>query len=59
MWNTGEKMSSVAGKSPEEFGVDPIRYADMIPGCYDPKARLADMDIDGVHAMLCLSLIHI
>src|ERR1700751_2526600 len=25
----------------------------MIPGCYDPKARLADMDIDGVHAMLC------
>ncbi|WP_310778050.1 amidohydrolase family protein [Mycobacterium sp. Z3061] len=46
-------LNAVAGKSPEEFGVDPIRYADMIPGCYDPKARLADMDIDGVHAMLC------
>lgn len=46
-------LNAVAGRSPEEFGVDPIRYADMIPGCYDPKARLADMDIDGVHAMLC------
>lgn len=46
-------LNAVAGKSPEEFGVDPVRYDDMIPGCYDPKARLADMDIDGVHAMLC------
>ncbi len=25
----------------------------MIPGCYDPKARVADMDIDGVQAALC------
>jgi predicted TIM-barrel fold metal-dependent hydrolase len=25
----------------------------MIPGCYDPKARVADMDIDGVQAMTC------
>ncbi|TQM11254.1 amidohydrolase family protein [Pseudonocardia kunmingensis] len=41
-------LNAVAGKKPEEFGVEPIRYDDMIPGCYDPKARLADMDIDGV-----------
>lgn len=46
-------LNAVAGKRPEEFGVDPVRYDDMIPGCYDPKARLLDMDIDGVHAMLC------
>ncbi|MBX7448866.1 amidohydrolase [Mycolicibacterium sp. 3033] len=46
-------LNAVAGKPPEEFGVDPVRYDDMIPGCYDPKARLTDMDIDGVHAMLC------
>lgn len=46
-------LNAVAGKSPEEFGVDPVRFEEMIPGCYDPKARLVDMDIDGVHAMLC------
>jgi predicted TIM-barrel fold metal-dependent hydrolase len=46
-------LNAVAGKSPEQFGVDPVRYSEMIPGCYDPKARLADMDVDGVHAMLC------
>jgi predicted TIM-barrel fold metal-dependent hydrolase len=23
-------------------------YDDMIPGCYDPKARVADMDADGI-----------
>ena len=43
-------LNAVAGKRPEEYGVEPVRYADMIPGCYDPKARLVDMDLDGVHA---------
>lgn len=42
-------LNAVAGKKPEEFGAEPIRYDDMIPGCFDPVARLADMDIDGVH----------
>ena len=42
-------LNAVAGKKPEEFGVEPVRYADMIPGCYDPKARLVDMDLDGVY----------
>lgn len=46
-------LNAVAGKKPEEFGADPVRYDDMIPGCYDPKARLLDMDLDGVHAALC------
>lgn len=46
-------LNAVAGKSPEDFGVEPLRYADMIPGCYDPKARIVDMDLDGVHAALC------
>lgn len=46
-------LNAVAGKKPEEYGLEPVRYDDMIPGCYDPKARLADMDIDGVEAMLC------
>jgi predicted TIM-barrel fold metal-dependent hydrolase len=46
-------LNAVAGKRPEEYGLDPIRYSDMIPGCYDPKARLVDMDLDGVWGAMC------
>jgi predicted TIM-barrel fold metal-dependent hydrolase len=46
-------LNAVAGKPKEEWGMDPVRYEDMIPGCYDPKARVADMDVDGVQAALC------
>lgn len=46
-------LNAVAGKNPEEYGIEPARYDDMIPGCYDPKARVADMDVDGVQAMTC------
>lgn len=28
------------------------RFSEMRPGCYDPKARLADMDLDGVWAQI-------
>jgi len=45
-------LNAVAGKKPEEYGVEPTRYEDMLPGCYDPHARVVDMDIDGVHAGL-------
>jgi predicted TIM-barrel fold metal-dependent hydrolase len=30
----------------------PARFDEMRPGCFDPKARLEDMDIDGVWAEL-------
>nr|WP_223205356.1 amidohydrolase family protein [Gordonia jinghuaiqii] len=46
-------LNAVAGKKPEEYGAEPVRYDDMLPGCYDPKARIEDMDIDGVHGALC------
>jgi hypothetical protein len=46
-------LNAVAGKPPEEWGMDPVRYEDMIPGCYDPVARVEDMDLDGVQAALC------
>ncbi|MCT1351972.1 MULTISPECIES: amidohydrolase family protein [Gordonia] len=46
-------LNAVAGKKPQEYGMDPTRYSDMLPGCYDAKARVADMDIDGVQAALC------
>jgi hypothetical protein len=41
-------LNAVAGKKPQEFGMEPTRYDEMIPGCYDPHERLADMDVDGV-----------
>ena len=46
-------LNAVAGKDPKDYGMEPVRYDDMIPGCYDPAQRVADMDLDGVHAALC------
>ncbi|MFC1405252.1 MULTISPECIES: amidohydrolase family protein [Streptacidiphilus] len=46
-------LNAVAGKSPEQFGLEPLRFEDMIPGCYDPAARVKDMDLDGVQAACC------
>lgn len=46
-------LNAVAGKPRADWGVDPIRYEDMIPGCYDPELRVKDMDVDGVQSALC------
>jgi len=45
-------LNAVAGKPREEWGLDPVRYEDMIPGCYDPDARVKDMELDGVQSAL-------
>ncbi len=37
-------LNAVAGKKREEFSPLPITYEDMRPGCYEPAARVADMD---------------
>ena len=37
-------LNAVAGKSREEFSPLPITYDDMRAGCYDPAARVADMN---------------
>ena len=46
-------LNAVAGKPRDQWGLDPVRYEDMIPGCYDPAARVKDMDLDGVQTALC------
>jgi predicted TIM-barrel fold metal-dependent hydrolase len=46
-------LNAVAGKQPQEYGMDPTRYSDMLPGCFDVHARVTDMDVDGVQAALC------
>lgn len=45
-------LNAVAGRPKEEYNYDPTRYDEMRPGCYDPKARVEDMDVDGVTASL-------
>jgi predicted TIM-barrel fold metal-dependent hydrolase len=46
-------LNAVAGKHPREFGMDPRRYDDMLPGCYNIEERVKDMDTEGVWAQLC------
>jgi predicted TIM-barrel fold metal-dependent hydrolase len=46
-------LNAVAGKDPKDFGLEPVRFDGMLPGCYDVQARLADMDLDGIHAQMC------
>ncbi|MEI7547994.1 MAG: amidohydrolase family protein [Actinomycetota bacterium] len=43
-------LSAVAGKANQHWRPDPLRFTDMIPGCYDPAARAKDMLADGILA---------
>jgi len=43
-------LSVMAGKKVEDYSPKAVRFADMLPGCYDPKKRLEDMDQDSVQA---------
>ncbi len=43
-------MNAVAGRRPETYGLEPFRFDQMRPGCYDVEARLHDMDLNGVWA---------
>jgi predicted TIM-barrel fold metal-dependent hydrolase len=43
-------LNAVAGKPREEWSLEPTRFTDMIPGCYDPVARAADMRSQGIFA---------
>ncbi len=43
-------MNAVAGRRPETFGLEPFRFDQMRPGCYDVDARVRDMDMNGVWA---------
>jgi predicted TIM-barrel fold metal-dependent hydrolase len=45
-------LNAVAGRPRDQIGTEPLRFADMIPGCYEPAARVEDMDIDGVQSEL-------
>lgn len=46
-------LALAAGLDFSERSFEPRRYDQMLPGIYDPVARLADMDKDGVWAQTC------
>jgi predicted TIM-barrel fold metal-dependent hydrolase len=43
-------MNAVAGRRPDSYSLEPFRFDQMRPGCYDVEARVKDMDINGVWA---------
>jgi predicted TIM-barrel fold metal-dependent hydrolase len=43
-------MNAVAGRRPETVKMEPFRFDQMRPGCYDVEARVRDMDLNGVWA---------
>jgi predicted TIM-barrel fold metal-dependent hydrolase len=46
-------LNAVAGTPPEEYGIDPTRYDQMRPGCYDIHERVRDMNAGGVLGSIC------
>jgi predicted TIM-barrel fold metal-dependent hydrolase len=46
-------LQAMAGRKVEDYTATAITYDDMRPGCYDPVARLADLDEDGVVGSVC------
>jgi predicted TIM-barrel fold metal-dependent hydrolase len=46
-------LNAVAGRPPEEYGVEPTSYAQLRPGCYDARERIRDMNANGVLASIC------
>jgi predicted TIM-barrel fold metal-dependent hydrolase len=46
-------LNAVAGRPKDEWSMEPARFDEMRPGCYEIEARVADMDLDGVYASLC------
>ena len=46
-------LNAVVGRPRTEWSMDPARFDQMRPGCFDIEARIADMDRAGVWASLC------
>ena len=47
------RLSAAAGFSRDEVKVTGITYEEMRRGCWDPKARLEDMDANWTEAQMC------
>ena len=45
-------LNAVAGKKPEEYGIEPTALADIRRGCWDVAERVQDMNRNGVLASM-------
>ncbi len=46
-------LNAVVGRPKDEWSMDPARFDQMRPGCFDIVARIEDMDRAGIWAALC------
>ncbi len=46
-------LNAVVGRRRDTWSMEPARFDEMRPGCYDIEARIEDMDLNGVWASLC------
>jgi predicted TIM-barrel fold metal-dependent hydrolase len=58
-WRYGDEevgnvaLNAVAGRPPEEYGIEPTALDELRPGTYDIHERVKDMDANGVLGSLC------
>lgn len=48
-----KQMIACPGMAPEDVTMEGVTYEDIADGCYEPAARLVDMDTNHVEASLC------
>jgi predicted TIM-barrel fold metal-dependent hydrolase len=46
-------LNAVVGRPPEEYGFEPASYSDIRKGTYDLKARVDDMNVNGILGSIC------
>jgi hypothetical protein len=46
-------LNAVAGRVPEEYGMEPLAFGQVRKGCWDVKARVDDMNANGQLGGLC------
>jgi predicted TIM-barrel fold metal-dependent hydrolase len=46
-------LNAVAGRPPEEYGMEPTSFDELRAGCYDIDQRVRDMNANGVLGSMC------
>jgi predicted TIM-barrel fold metal-dependent hydrolase len=46
-------LNAVAGRPPDEYGLEPTSFAEMRDGCWDIHERVRDMNANGVLGSMC------
>jgi predicted TIM-barrel fold metal-dependent hydrolase len=46
-------LNAVAGRPPDEYGLEPTRFSEIREGCYNIHERIRDMNANGVLGSMC------